>query len=51
MRTKRRRCSRRGANAQTLLRRLIDSGATIGKFEMIEPSLNDIFITKVTEHQ
>jgi ABC-2 type transport system ATP-binding protein len=40
-----------GANAQTLLRRLIDSGATIGKFEMVEPSLNDIFITKVKEHQ
>ena len=40
-----------GANAQTLLRRLIESGATIGKFEMVEPSLNDIFITKVTEHQ
>ena len=40
-----------GADAQTLLRRLIDSGATIGKFEMVEPSLNDIFITKVTEHQ
>ena len=40
-----------GSNAQTLLRRLIDSGATIGKFEMVEPSLNDIFITKVTEHQ
>jgi len=40
-----------GANAQTLLRRLIDSGATIGKFEMVESSLNDIFITKVTEHQ
>jgi ABC-2 type transport system ATP-binding protein len=40
-----------GANAQTLLRRLIDSGAVIGKFEMVEPSLNDIFITKVTEHQ
>lgn len=39
-----------GANAQALLRRLIDSGATIEKFEMIEPSLNDIFITKVTEH-
>jgi ABC-2 type transport system ATP-binding protein len=39
-----------GADAQTLLRRLIDSGATVGKFEMIEPSLNDIFITKVTEH-
>ncbi len=40
-----------GASAQTLLRRLIDSGATIEKFEMVEPSLNDIFITKVTEHQ
>jgi len=40
-----------GANAQVLLRRLIDSGAVIGKFEMVEPSLNDIFITKVTEHQ
>src|SRR5215213_4307599 len=39
-----------GADAQVLLKRLIDSGATIGKFEMIEPSLNDIFITKVTEH-
>ena len=38
------------ADAQVLLRRLIDSGAKIGKFEMVEPSLNDIFITKVTEH-
>jgi ABC-type uncharacterized transport system ATPase subunit len=28
----------------------MDSGAKIGKFEMVEPSLNDIFITKVTEH-
>jgi ABC-2 type transport system ATP-binding protein len=39
-----------GADAQVLLRRLIDSGAIIGKFEMVEPSLNDIFITKVTEN-
>jgi ABC-type uncharacterized transport system ATPase subunit len=39
-----------GADAQVLLRRLMDSGAKIGKFEMVEPSLNDIFITKVTEH-
>jgi ABC-2 type transport system ATP-binding protein len=39
-----------GADAQVLLRRLIDSGARIGKFEMVEPSLNDIFITRVTEH-
>jgi len=38
-----------GADAQILLKRLIDSGAVIGKFEMVEPSLNDIFITKVTE--
>ena len=38
-----------GADAQKLLKRLIDSGAVIGKFEMMEPSLNDIFITKVTE--
>jgi ABC-2 type transport system ATP-binding protein len=39
-----------GASAQTLLRRLIESGATVGKFEMVEPSLNDIFIAKVTEN-
>ena len=39
-----------GTSAQTLLRRLIESGATIGKFEMVEPSLNDIFIAKVTEN-
>ena len=38
-----------GADSQTLLKRLIASGAVIGKFEMMEPSLNDIFITKVTE--
>ena len=40
-----------GADAQVLLQRLIASGATIGKFEMIEPSLNDIFITKVTGNE
>ena len=38
-----------GANAQDLLKRLVASGATVSKFEMIEPSLNDIFIAKVTE--
>lgn len=38
-----------GASAQLLLQRLIESGAVVGKFEMIEPSLNDIFIAKVTE--
>jgi ABC-2 type transport system ATP-binding protein len=39
-----------GADAQLLLKRLIDAGATVGKFEMIEPSLNDIFIAKVTDN-
>jgi ABC-2 type transport system ATP-binding protein len=38
-----------GATAQMLLKRLIDAGAVIGKFEMSEPRLNDIFIAKVTE--
>jgi ABC-2 type transport system ATP-binding protein len=38
-----------GANAQTLLTRLIAAGATVGKFELVEPSLNDIFIAKVGE--
>jgi ABC-2 type transport system ATP-binding protein len=38
-----------GANPQVLLRRLIDGGAVISKFEQIEPSLNDIFIEKVSE--
>ena len=40
-----------GANAQTLLKRLIESGAQIEKFEMIEPSLTNIFIEKVSESQ
>jgi ABC-2 type transport system ATP-binding protein len=40
-----------GADAQVLLKRLLAAGAVIGKFEMMEPSLNDIFITKVTESE
>jgi ABC-2 type transport system ATP-binding protein len=39
-----------GAAAQTLLKGLIAAGATIERFEMIEPSLHDIFIEKVTEN-
>lgn len=35
------------ASSQALLKRLIESGATITKFEEIEPSLNDIFISTV----
>jgi ABC-2 type transport system ATP-binding protein len=38
-----------GTSAQQLLARLVAGGASIEKFEMIEPSLHDIFIQKVTE--
>ena len=38
-----------GANAQELLQRLVSSGAILTKFELVEPSLNDIFIEKVRE--
>jgi len=37
-----------GADAQELLRRLVRAGARVTKFEQIEPSLNDIFIEKVS---
>ena len=37
------------ANPQDLLRKLVVSGAKVTKFEMIEPSLHDIFIEKVSE--
>lgn len=40
-----------GADVQALLQELIKSGARVEKFEMIEPSLHDIFIAKVTENQ
>ena len=36
-----------GTDPQLLLRRLIDSGAVVSKFERVEASLNDIFIDKV----
>ncbi|MEP6719204.1 MAG: ATP-binding cassette domain-containing protein [bacterium] len=36
-------------NAQDLLKKLIDAGAKIERFEMLEPSLNNIFIEKVSE--
>ena len=38
-----------GAEPQQLLRALIENGAKIEKFEVVEPSLHDIFIGKVTE--
>lgn len=38
-----------GISPQDLLKKLVDSGATITKFELVEPSLNDIFIEKVSD--
>ncbi len=38
-----------GASPQDLLRRLVESGATVTRFELTEPSLHDIFIEKVRE--
>jgi ABC-2 type transport system ATP-binding protein len=37
------------SNVRTHSDELVDSGANVSKFEMIEPSLHDIFIQKVTE--
>src|ERR1700752_1703040 len=37
------------ADPQELLKQLIANGTNVTKFEMIEPSLNDIFIAKVSE--
>lgn len=39
-----------GTNPQELLRALVESGAKIERFEVIEPSLHDIFVAKVTEN-
>jgi ABC-2 type transport system ATP-binding protein len=39
------------ADPQMFLKQLINSGAVVTKFEMIEPSLHDIFIEKVSETQ
>jgi ABC-2 type transport system ATP-binding protein len=38
-----------GASAQDLLQQLVAAKATVSKFEMIEPSLKDIFIQHVSE--
>lgn len=37
------------ANPQTLLKRLVQAGAVVNKFELVEPSLHDIFIAKARE--
>ncbi len=38
-----------GADPQALLRRAVDAGVRISRFELIEPSLRQIFIEKATE--
>ena len=35
------------ADAQVLLRRLIDAGASIQRFELVQPSLHQIFLQRV----
>lgn len=40
-----------GADAQELLRRLVERGAVVSKFERVEPSLHDIFIAEVGEDE
>lgn len=37
------------ADAQELLRRLVEGGARVTRFEQVEPSLHDIFLQKVGE--
>jgi len=38
-----------GASPRALLKRLVDAGAVVTKFELVEPTLHDIFIEKVRE--
>jgi ABC-2 type transport system ATP-binding protein len=38
-----------GVSPQTLLKRLVDADTVVSKFELVEPSLHDIFIAKVKE--
>jgi ABC-2 type transport system ATP-binding protein len=38
-----------GKNPQELLRHLVDAGVAVSKFELVEPTLHDIFIEKARE--
>jgi ABC-2 type transport system ATP-binding protein len=40
-----------GADPQQLLRRLVERGALVSKFERVEPSLHDIFVAEVGGEQ
>ena len=39
-----------GADAQELLRRVVETGAPIQRFELVQPSLHQIFLEKVGAH-
>ena len=41
---------REGVSPQTLLKRLVQSDTLVTKFELVEPTLHDIFIAKVKEN-
>ena len=36
-----------GADPQTLLHRIVDTGATVSRFEIVRPSLHQIFLERV----
>jgi ABC-2 type transport system ATP-binding protein len=36
-----------GADPQALLRRVVETGATVRRFELVQPSLHQIFLEKV----
>ncbi len=38
-----------GVSPQTLLKRLVDANTVVTRFELVEPSLHDIFVAKVKE--
>jgi ABC-type uncharacterized transport system ATPase subunit len=40
-----------GADSQELLRRAVAAGVRVNRFEMVEPSLNEIFIESVTRKE
>jgi ABC-2 type transport system ATP-binding protein len=40
-----------GADAQQVLQRALAAGARVNRFELVEPSLNEIFIQSVTESE
>jgi ABC-type uncharacterized transport system ATPase subunit len=40
-----------GADSQEVLRRALAAGARVNRFELVEPSLNEIFIESVTQKE